>query len=102
MGYEIDGVPIGFPTHGGYPSGTAHLIAGDWTNAVWAMRQDLSIKLITEGVLTDASGTITHNLGQQDMVALRFTIRLGFALPNPVNQLQPTKASRSPFTILAV
>ena len=100
MGYALDGTPLGFPTHGGFPSASTHLIAGDFSNAVWAMRQDLSIKLITEGVLTDMAGNITHNLSQQDMVALRFTIRLGFALPNPVNQLQPTKASRSPFCVL--
>jgi HK97 family phage major capsid protein len=100
MGYELDGNPLSFPKHGGFPSSNTHLIAGDWSNAVWAMRQDLAIKLITEGVLTDAAGNITHNLSQQDMVALRFTIRLGFALPNPVNQLQPTKASRSPFCVL--
>jgi HK97 family phage major capsid protein len=100
MGYALDGQPLGFPTHGGFPTANSYLIAGDWQNAVWAMRQDLDIKLITEGVLTDLSGNITHNLSQQDMVALRFTIRLGFALPNPVNQLQPTKANRSPFAVL--
>ena len=100
--YELDGVPCAFPTHGGFPSTNTHLIVGDFTNSVWAMRQELDIKLLTEGVLTDAAGNITHNLGQQDMVALRFTIRLGFALPNPVNQLQPTKASRSPFGVLTV
>jgi len=100
MGYSLDGQPLGFPSHGGFPSANTYLIAGDFSNAVWAMRQELDIKLITEGVLTDLAGNITHNLSQQDMVALRFTMRLGFALPNPVNQLQPTKASRSPFAIL--
>jgi HK97 family phage major capsid protein len=100
MGYSLDGQPLGFPTRGGFPAANTYLIAGDFTNAVWAMRRELDIKLITEGVLTDGAGNITHNLSQQDMVALRFTMRLGFALPNPVNQLQPTKANRSPFCIL--
>jgi hypothetical protein len=34
------------------------------------------------------------------MVALRAVIRLGWQLPNPINRLQPTEASRYPFAVL--
>jgi len=40
------------------------------------------------------------NLMQQDAIALRFTMRLGFQVPNPINRLQATEGSRSPFGVL--
>jgi len=55
---------------------------------------------LTEAVLQDAAGNIVYNLAQQDMVALRAVMRLGFALPNPINRMQPTAASRFPFATL--
>jgi HK97 family phage major capsid protein len=99
---RLNGVPFILPDHGGYPSGSAHIIVGDFKNAVWAMRKELEIEPQTQGVIQDAAGNITHNLNQQRKVALRFSMRLGFALPNPVNKLQPTAASRSPFGVLHV
>jgi len=51
------------------------------------------------GVITDNGSppVIQYNLLQQDMVALRVTARFAWAIPNPVNRQQPTKASRYPF-----
>jgi len=102
MAYELDGVPCAFPKHGGFPTAAQNLIVGDFSNAVWAMRKELEMKVMTEGVVNDAAGNIVVNLGQQDCVALRFIMRLGFALPNPINQTKKTKASRSPFGVLTV
>jgi hypothetical protein len=34
------------------------------------------------------------------MVALLLTMRLGFALPNPVNALEPVADNRYPFAVL--
>jgi HK97 family phage major capsid protein len=102
MAYELDGAPCEFPKHGGFPAASAHLIVGDWSNAVWAIRKDLEFKLLTEGVVNDAAGNIIVNLSQEDCVAVRAIMRVGFALPNPANKLQTTKASRSPFGVLTV
>lgn len=99
MGYELDGASIVFPRNGVLGSAT-HLIVGDFDMLCYAMRQDLSYTLATEGVITDAAGNIIHNLFQQDMVALRAVMRFGFVLPNPINQTQPVAASRSPFGVL--
>jgi HK97 family phage major capsid protein len=102
MAYELDGVPCVFPKHGGFPTTTTNLIVGDFTNAVYAIRKELEMKVITSGPIVDAAGNNIVNLAQQDCVALRFIMRLGFALPNPINQTQKTKASRSPFGVLTV
>lgn len=97
--YDLDGVPIDFPKNGvmttSYP-----LISGDWKQLVYAMRQDMSWKVASEAVIQDASGNIIYNLFQQDMVALRVTMRLGVQLPNPINRINETDATRYPFAVL--
>lgn len=97
--YELDGTPIYFPSDGSV-SGSSLLIAGDWQQLVYAMRQDLTYKILDQAVIQDAGGNIVYNLAQQDMVALRAVMRLGFALPNPLNRMQATDASRCPFAVL--
>lgn len=97
--YMLDGAPCIFPTNGAISS-TYHLISGQWNQLVYAMRQDITWSLATEGVITDAGGSIVYNLFQQDMVALRAVMRIGFALPNPINRVQGTAASRCAFAYL--
>lgn len=98
--YELDGAPCLFPTNGAI-SATYYAISGQWNQLVYAMRQDITYKVLTEAVIQDAGGNIVYNLAQQDMVALRAVMRLGFALPNPINRMQATAASRCPFAYLA-
>jgi HK97 family phage major capsid protein len=76
------------------------LIAGDWSQIVWAVRQDLTVKLLTEGVIQDAEGDIVYNLAQQDMVALRVVFRAGVQIANPVNSENTDEATRYPFAVL--
>jgi len=97
--YLLDGAPCLFPTNGAI-SATYYLISGQWNQLVYAMRQDITYKVLTEAVIQDAAGNIVYNLAQQDMVALRAVMRLGFALPNPISRVQPVEASRYPFAYL--
>jgi HK97 family phage major capsid protein len=97
--YLLDGSPILFPTNGAI-SATYYIISGQWNQLLYAMRQDITYKVLTEAVITDAGGSIVYNLAQQDMVALRAVMRLGFALPNPINRMQGTEASRCPFAYM--
>lgn len=97
--YELDGTPILFPTNGAISS-TYHLISGQWDQLVYSVRQDMTYKILSEGVIQDGSGSIVYNLAQQDMVALRAVMRIGFALPNPINAVQTTAASRCAFAAL--
>ncbi len=99
--YSVDGMPTHFLINGAYDDTKAELIIGDMDQAVYSIRQDLTVKLLTEGVIQDpATKEIVYNLAQQDMVALRFVMRLGWELPNPINALEPDKAKRCPFAIL--
>lgn len=97
--YTLDGEPIEFVRNGAMAA-THRLIAGDWNQLVYAIRQDITTKLATEATIQNAGGGIEYNLFQQDMVALRVTMRLGWALPNPLNRTNPTDASRLPFAAL--
>ena len=81
-------------------SDVALMLAGDFKQLVYAIRQDITYKVLDQAVIQDAGGNTIYNLAQQDMVALRAVMRLGFALPNPINRLQGTAANRSPFAVL--
>jgi HK97 family phage major capsid protein len=98
--YELDGESIFFPRDGSVVGANALDIAGDWTQLVYAMRQDITYKILDQAVIQDAAGNIIYNLAQQDMVALRAVVRLGFALPNPINRVNQNAATRYPFSIL--
>jgi len=98
--YELDGTPIYFPRNGSVVAATSLMLSGDWTKLVYAMRQDITYKVLTEAVIQDAGGNIVYNLAQQDMVALRAVMRLGFALPNPINRINAVAATRCPFAFM--
>ena len=57
-------------------------------------------EISTQATITDAAGKVVYNLFQQHMVALKLTARIGFALPNPVNRVNTTEATRFPFAVL--
>lgn len=98
--YELDGAPVEFPLNGAVDATQALLISGDYKQLVYSMRQDITYKMLSEAVIQDQSGNILYNLAQQDMVALRAVIRLGWQLPNPINRLQTVEANRYPFSVL--
>jgi len=98
--YLLDGTPVVFAENDSIDSTAALQIAGNWKKLVYAVRQDISYKILDQAVIQDGAGNIVYNLAQQDMVAMRAVFRLGWQVPNPVTQMQPTEASRYPFAIL--
>lgn len=98
--YELDGVPLEFPMDGSIDVAQSWLIAGQWNQLVYSMRQDITWKILDQAVIQDGAGNIIYNLAQQDMVALRAVMRLGFALPNPINRMNQNSATRFPFSVL--
>lgn len=98
--YHLDGSPMNFPNNGAFDKSKALMISGDFSQLVYAIRQDITFKLFTEGVIQNTDGTIAYNLMQNDMIALRAVMRLGWEIPNPINSLQKDKTKRCPFSIL--
>ena len=98
--YELDGSPILFPRNGSVVAGSSLLISGDWTQLVYSIRQDITYKVLDQAVIQDNTGAIVYNLAQQDMVALRAVLRLGWQLPNPINRMNAVAGTRYPFAIL--
>lgn len=102
---EIDGLPVSYPMRGLWPAaggaGTnTRLFAGDWSQFVLGLRQDVTYKILSEAVIQDNTGAIIYNLAQQDMVALRVKIRLGWQVANLLNNDKPVEADRYPVGVL--
>jgi HK97 family phage major capsid protein len=84
----------------GRTANSVKLIAGDWTQGIVGIRQDLTWKMLDQSVITDNNGLIVFNLPQQDMVAMRVVARYAFQVPNPLNRMNMTEATRYPFSVL--
>lgn len=99
--YSLDGSPIDFPRNGAFDKSKALMITGDFSQLVYSIRQDVTYKLLTEATIVDPSTKeVIYALAQQDMVALRIVMRLGWEVPNPINNLKSKEAERFPFAIL--
>ena len=86
--YTLDGAPITFPENGAFYQNIAQLVVGDFGQAVYSIRQDVTVKILDQGVIQDpVTKEIVYNLAQQDMTALRVVFRMGWALPNPATRL---------------
>lgn len=98
--YTLDGSAMTFPRNGAWDPTAALMVSGDFSQLVYSIRQDITFKLFTEGVVQNTDGTIAYNLMQNDMVALRAVMRLGWEIPNPINALKTNKNQRFPFAVL--
>lgn len=97
---QLDGFPILFPRNGALDPAQSLMFSGDFTQIAYAMRQDITYKILSEAVIQDSEGAIVYNLAQQDMVALRAVMRLAWQVPNPINRIQSTEANRYPVSVL--
>jgi HK97 family phage major capsid protein len=79
----VAGVPTYFPRNGGFDPAKALAIVGDWSQLVYSIGEEPRFEVFNTGVIQDGTKAIVYNLLQQDMVALRVTFRMGWALPTP-------------------
>jgi len=97
---DVTELPRHFMDNGVWDKSLSTMIVGDFSQAVYSIRQDMTYKVLTEAVIQDPeTGEILYNLAQDDMVALRVVMRLGWEIPNPVNALDETE-TRFPFASL--
>jgi HK97 family phage major capsid protein len=99
---DIDGVIYEFPMRGLWPTGAGAVqaIAIDSSEFVVGVRKDVTWKLLDQAVIQDNTGAIVYNLAQQDMQALRLTLRVGWQVANTINYDQPVEGNRYPAAIL--
>lgn len=98
--YAVDGIPLTFPMNGAFDYTKALAIAGDFSQLVYAIRQDVTYKLLDQATIIDpATKQVVYSLAQQDMIALRAVMRLGWEIPNPISAYQPDETKRSPFAV---
>lgn len=99
---DIDGTTYNFPMRGLWPTagGSPVAIPLDPTEFVVGVRQDVTWKLLEEAVIQDGEGNIVYNLAQQDMVAMRMVMRLGWQVANTLNYDQPDEDLRYPAGLL--
>jgi HK97 family phage major capsid protein len=103
---SFDGAPIAYPMRGlwatnGSTGTNVRLFAGDFVNEfVVGVRRDISMKLLDQAVIQDNTGAIIYNLAQQDMVAMRYTFRVGWQVSNRLNNDNPNAATRYPAAVM--
>lgn len=98
--YALDGSPMYFPRNGAFDTAKALMFAGDWSELVYSIRQDITFKIFDQGVVQDPSdNSIVYNLMQNDMVALRAVMRLGWEIPNPKTAYNDTLSKYCPFAV---
>jgi HK97 family phage major capsid protein len=101
-GTEIGNLPKFYVDNGSWDKTKSQMIVGDFSQAVYSIRQDVTYKILDQAIIQDpASGDILYNLAQEDMVALRVVMRLGWEIPNPINALNPDEETRFPFASIA-
>ena len=98
--YALDGMDTYFPNNGAFDPTKALAIVGDFDQLVYAIRQDIEFKVFDQGVIQNpTTGAIEYNLMQNDMVALRAVMRLGWEVANPVNAFNADSENPFPFSV---
>jgi HK97 family phage major capsid protein len=100
-GSEIGSLSREVVKNGSWDKSKASFMVGDFKQFVYAIRQELEAKLFEDGVIQDPStGAILYNLLQDDMAAVRFTFRMGWQAPNPINALAGDETLRLPLAVV--
>lgn len=95
----IYNAPTQFVGKGVWDRATALAVLGDWTLACYSIRQDLTYKIFTEGVVSDDDGKVVYNLMQQDMVVMRAVLRIAWQVANPID-IDREYGTGYPFAVL--
>lgn len=89
-----------YARNGAWDNTLAKFVVGDFSQAVYSIRQDITFDVFDTGIINDDQGTIIYNLMQDDMVALRMVFRMTWGVPNPINALDSDEATRFPFALV--
>lgn len=76
----------------------ADAIVGKWDNLLIAIRKDITLKPLTEGVISDDTGKVVMNLAQQSLVGVLVRARVGWFVAQPPVADDSFVGVRSPFS----
>lgn len=93
------GEPLQYVSNAAWDTVNAAMLTGDWNQAIFATRQDISYKMLTEASIHDEDGNLVYNFAQQDMVGLRCVGRFAYQVANAANR-EGTYSGQSPFGVL--
>lgn len=94
------GIEPRYTLRGLWPTGSAvaELIAGDFSEGLIGIREDISFQVDRSAVVQDGTGAIIFNTFQQDLTAIRVTFRVAWSTRN---SLDPVDAGTIyPFGVL--
>jgi len=98
--YTLDGEPCIFPRNGSIIPARSQIITGDWQKLIYAIRKDITWKILDQAVIQDPlTGEIVYNLAQQNMIGLRSCMRIAWQVPNPINRVNSDEDTRYPFAV---
>lgn len=93
------GVPLRQVSNGAWDDTEAIAIAGDWTKLHIGIRKDMTFDVSNEAPLFNpATGALIYNPFQQDGSVMRFFMRLGYVILDPIKRL--TGVREFPFEVL--
>lgn len=93
------GYPLNEVTNGAWDN-DYDLIAADWSKIVVGIRQDMTFRIFSEGVISNDEGEVVVNLMQQDAKAMRVVFRVGFQVANPITRLESDDEARYPAGVI--
>jgi HK97 family phage major capsid protein len=97
---QVYGMNLHYCKNGSFSAANAEMIIGDFTQAIYAFRNKMTIRMFDTGTVEDSHGSTKTNLLMQDAMALRVTFEMAWQIPNPINRVQETAAERYPFSII--
>lgn len=103
---ELYNQPIEFVRNGAWQDNQAEIIAGEWKYSLVGIREDISYEILKEATLQntlDEDGK-PLSLVEQDMVAIKATMRIGYLCvkPDAFAALVPTTAEAPDTTLSAL
>lgn len=98
---SIDGMPVEYAMRGSWTTGggggtNVRAIAGDWSQFIVGVRDDIRLKISNDSVIQDNTGAIVYNAFQQDLTILRVTFRVGWQVANTINNDNTNASTRYP------
>lgn len=98
---EIGGLKRLFVSNGAWDGTLGKALVGDMKQVYYAIRQEVTVDVLTEGTIVNPNDpNETYNLGQQRMIAIMLTMRMGWEIPNPVSSYNVDNATSFPFALI--